>query len=369
MSSKWVRLPVMATLITVGILLCFFTNLDTQILSLPKTQFPSKVQTLKITSDRFAVRLPLNFPITGGTWPVSRVLAAAWVDELKAFLMTLNSSLPNSRRQVNVVTGDSRYLPVLLNWLIMSQVRLNPPLENILIVALDWPLHHLLYSRRIPHVYAEPSSVLDVGAEYIEFSEIWIIRCIVLRLLNHWGYDVVNYDVDAIPLKNSDLLFDRYPDSDIVASSGTYPEAVGSKWGNQTLCMGVVLFRASNRMEELWEVTSRVINYSLDDQEKLNYGLLECKVEWKRENMSRAGQIGTCKNGLRVTLLPKTIICRQCDIDTIDNYTVWHNLSPKNSSSKQTAAPSSDLWHLRPDWQQLQTEDTGYAWLRSISLL
>ena len=315
------------------------------------------------SSSSFAIRFPLNFPLTTGVRPMAEVVAAPWVDELKAFLATVPA------RQVNVVTADSQYLPVLLNWLVVTQVRLAPPMAGVLVVALDRPLHLLLRGKHIPHVFARPSSVLDMDAMHSKWSHIWIIRCVVLRLLNHWGYDAATFDADAVPVGNPQTLFDRYPNSDVVASRGKYPFEVGSKWGGPTLCMGVALFRASNRTEALWEMTSRVRRNSLDDQSKVNYGLLHCGVEWAEQEVGGATREGHCKNGLRVTLLSNSDVCRRCDPRAIGSYTVWHLLSRKNSESKLAAEHSPTLWRLRPDWQQqLHTEETGSAWLRQLSL-
>ena len=71
-----------------------------------------------------------------------------------------------------------------------------------------------------------------------------MIRSIILRLINYWGYDVATYDSDAVVLKNPQTLFDNYT-HDILSSASTYPEAAAKVWGF-TLCAGAILYRASS---------------------------------------------------------------------------------------------------------------------------
>ena len=165
-----------------------------------------------------------------------------WFIPLSKFLTQTTS------RQVTVVEATYDYLPVLLNWLISARVKTQPPLENILVVALDEKLHRFLQPFRDVHsVYVNPWSVIKSGTKMeSKSSHIWIARLCVFRLLNHWGFDVVHYDVDSIVLKNLQPIFDEYRDTDIIGSIGQFPYNLGRKWG-QTLCMGMALLRSNER--------------------------------------------------------------------------------------------------------------------------
>ena len=62
--------------------------------------------------------------------------------------------------------------------------------------------------------------------------------------MNHWDYDVVMYDSDAVVLKNPQPLFDASPDVELIGSAGKGPESIGRVWG-RTICTGVLLMRSS----------------------------------------------------------------------------------------------------------------------------
>jgi hypothetical protein len=67
-----------------------------------------------------------------------------------------------------------------------------------------------------------------------------------MSLLNHWGFDVAMIDTDALLLKDPWPLFEKYPESGIVASQGKFPNELNAKWGT-ALCVGVILIRSSNQ--------------------------------------------------------------------------------------------------------------------------
>ncbi|CAH1774560.1 unnamed protein product, partial [Owenia fusiformis] len=75
-------------------------------------------------------------------------------------------------------------------------------------------------------------------------SLIWTYRITLWRLLISYGYDVYNFDTDAIVLHDPIGHVERnYPNASIVASmTKKSPKNVQRDWGF-TLCMGNVLFR------------------------------------------------------------------------------------------------------------------------------
>ena len=148
-----------------------------------------------------------------------------------------------SRKQVTVVFGDAKYASSLLNWLVSALVVTRPPLKNIIVISLDKELQALLDKKDITSVHVNPDTV-TCGQIKRKVSQVWITRCVVYMLLNHWGYDVMTYDTDAIVLRNLQDVLNAFGESDIIGSAGGYPFNLGAKWG-QTLCMGVVLFKST----------------------------------------------------------------------------------------------------------------------------
>ena len=69
----------------------------------------------------------------------------------------------------------------------------------------------------------------------------------ILRLINHYGYTVVNYDCDAILLKNPQPIFDGHKDADIIGTFGKGPGQLYVKWGI-TLNTGVMVLRSSEKI-------------------------------------------------------------------------------------------------------------------------
>lgn len=186
----------------------------------------------------------LSFPFPARILkPPRKLLDAPWVEPLRMFLCKRPSS-----STINVVVADSKYSAPVINWLVSALVKADPPLENVLVIALDRGLHTFLHSKGLVSLQVDPHTVIQPGdheqMKKYRVGHIWIIRCIIFRLLNYWGYSVATYDTDALVLKNTQRLFDAYPDSDIIGSSGTWPKELGKDWG-VTLCMGFSFFRST----------------------------------------------------------------------------------------------------------------------------
>ena len=168
--------------------------------------------------------------------PVEEILEAQWVTELWTYLSHLDN------KYVSLCIGNSAYMESVVNWLIAALVVVQPPLENVLVISLDVELHELLHEHGINSVYVNQSTLLVK-----EQTAIWVTRLIMFRLISHWGYTLATYDSDAIPVKNPQLLFAKFGDSDLVGSSGTHPTGIYKIWRSSTVCMGVLLIRASER--------------------------------------------------------------------------------------------------------------------------
>ncbi len=195
-------------------------------------------------TDRFRIREPCSLPQKYASKPLGVLLCHPWMQELKDFLGGLNSTL------VSLVSSDYNYREVLLNWLISAMVKVSPPLSNVLVLSLDESLYKLLSSRGIACIHIPPESLIRVrlnsSLKRTGFRQVHIMRLTVMRLINHWGYDVANYDTDAIILKNPEPLYDRYADVDFIGSYGNFPQELASKWGI-AVCIGVVLVRGTQQ--------------------------------------------------------------------------------------------------------------------------
>ena len=182
--------------------------------------------------------------------PLEMLMQAPWISKLQDILanMTFSGSvdLQQPHRQVTVVFGDAKqYALGLLNWLVSALVMTSPPLTNIIVISLDEELQALLDNKDIASVHVKPETV-TCGQIKRKLSRIWITRYAVYMLLNHWGYDVMAYDTDAIVLRNLQDILNTFGESDIIGSAGGYPRNLTIKWG-QTLCMGVVLFKSTRK--------------------------------------------------------------------------------------------------------------------------
>ena len=67
-----------------------------------------------------------------------------------------------------------------------------------------------------------------------------------MRLLNYWGYDVTNYDSDALILRNPEPRYQELADHHLIGSVGHFPKQMDVKWGT-AVCIGVVMIRASTQ--------------------------------------------------------------------------------------------------------------------------
>ena len=174
--------------------------------------------------------------------PVSEVMQAEWVHPL---LKILNRFSKRSK-QVTLVLANHAYQDVLLNWLISAMVVAKPPIENILVVALDKQLYELLQKRQVPSIFVPSSSILNMKHSFSRYFEIvMMIRLGFMRLINRLGFDCAMYDIDAVILKNPQPLYDK-DKSDIIGSRGGFPKQLMTKW-QVTICIGAVFICSNTR--------------------------------------------------------------------------------------------------------------------------
>ena len=178
--------------------------------------------------------------------PVSEVMQAEWVDPL----LTILDKFSKRSKQVTLVVANHAYQDVLLNWLISAVVVAKPPIENILVVALNKQLYELLQKRQVPSSYASISvplfSILNMKYNFSSnFETTMMVRLGFMRLINWLGFDCAMYDIDAVILRNPQPLYEK-DKSDIIGSRGKFPIQLLRKW-KVTICIGVVLIRSNTR--------------------------------------------------------------------------------------------------------------------------
>ena len=200
-------------------------------------------------TNRFLLDPSLSLPTPRATLSLSLLSHCQWLADLRHHLTTL----PPSSHHLSLVSSDSKYLEVLLNWLISALVSSAKPLTNVLVLSLDHALCQLLGQREIPCVHIPPSCLLRHGlslTHHVPFTEVHIMRLLVMRLLNNWGYDVANYDSDAVVLRNPEVRYGELGDMDLIGSVGHFPHELDHRWGT-AVCIGVVLIRASPQTGQL----------------------------------------------------------------------------------------------------------------------
>jgi len=231
----------------------FFPRFErkSKVIHLPVTSCLSRTarNVIQVSGD---VHLDSDFKLP---WPDSISLAklkkTKWLHNLHHFAKNKEPG------PITIVAADSGYVEGVLNWLIGTTLMLKEPMRNVLIVTNDLPLHTFLTCKNITtlHVPWEdvvlntPKGPFDfLGAGMVQLL---VVRVGVIKVLNYWGYDVRNYDADAIILRNPLHIYEQYPDSDVVGTyGGMMPYDLYSKWG-VVLCMGASMFRSTNKTSKL----------------------------------------------------------------------------------------------------------------------
>ena len=193
------------------------------------------------TQANFIVQENFTLPFPYATLPVDKLFQQQWMKDL----MLILSDIPRHSATISVVCSDLTYKEMLLNWLIQAKIQAKPPLEYVIVLSLSKQLCELLLERSLQCVYISDEIFNDLKVRaHGAFAKLLVIRTTVIRLMNHWGYDVANYDSDAMVLKNPEQLFLQHKDSHIVASFGRIPSHYRDKWG-ATWCGGMFMMRSS----------------------------------------------------------------------------------------------------------------------------
>lgn len=182
-----------------------------------------------------------SFPQPRVMRPLAEVDSSKFLQDLRHFLLRYKSERP-----LALITSNYKYVDVLLNWLISATIRSAIPLDSIVILSLDTRIHDLLTNRGIPSILTIPSELIKPDIVFNKtFDQIMMVRLTAMRIVSHFGFDVVMYDTDAIILKDPQPLYDRLYSDDIIGSVGRIPYDLLDEWGI-TICIGVVLVRSSH---------------------------------------------------------------------------------------------------------------------------
>ena len=195
------------------------------------------------STDRFLIQPYFHFPAQPVVKSKEELLQSKWVQELKSVLQTMNS------KQLILTQADGEYKEVFLNWLISAVLKSNVPIEQILVISMNKSVHEILVKRGFRSVLVLVKDVLrsDVMKRAHKWQLVVTARFTVLRLVSHWGYDVLICDADAMLLKNPLPLFDQYPDSTLIGQHDRWPPLLYKEWGH-TMCGGVVFMRSSFKL-------------------------------------------------------------------------------------------------------------------------
>ncbi len=194
---------------------------------------------LLVPSGKFHGASSFHFPQPGAVLPLDKVLRPQWMQELWETVHAMHCT------QITMVTSNLSYKEVLLNWLISAAVRAKIPLATILVIAMDKSVHRVLQEKGMNSVLVSPASFLSSAVLAMGvFTQVMMTRLSIIRLLNHWGFDVANYDTDAILLKDPQPVFDRLSGRGIIGTFGKFPSSLLQQWGI-TLCTAVLLVRST----------------------------------------------------------------------------------------------------------------------------
>ena len=170
--------------------------------------------------------------------PGYALMDSKWVCDLYHEVKQMQS------KQLTLLICNKSYLEVLVNWFAQAVLHAHYPVDSILIIATDSFTQDVMHRKGIHSVFISTDAVFN-PSEVPGSKPIWMTKLTVIRLLNHWNYNVLAFDTDALMLKNVQPLLDKFSTSDIVASSTKYPYECSKKWKAPTMCMGAILFKSS----------------------------------------------------------------------------------------------------------------------------
>jgi len=216
------------------------------LVSTNQQQLAIKPAEVDLRDNLFALDLnDIRLPMEGCTLPLEDIVKQQWLGQLKNILTNID---PLSG-PISLTTSDYNFREILLNWLSASMVHIDPGLSNVVVLCMDESLYHLLREHKLNAIYVPPESFMNSATmknafNHIAFTATQLIRLTVMRLLNYWGYDAANYDVDALIMQNPEpLYYGSFKDSNFIGSYGHMPHDIRVAWGGITVCAGAFMVK------------------------------------------------------------------------------------------------------------------------------
>lgn len=208
----------------------------------------------------FVFNEDFHFPQPQVMKPLEEIRDLPWMHSLHAYLQ----SLGNNMQQVNLLTSNFKYVDVLLNWLISAVVRSGIPIKSILVLSMDSATHGIMERKGFCSILITPSTLFSPRIKFSSpFEGVMMLRLTLMRIINHFGFDVAIYDTDAIMLRDPQEVFDSMSDADIIGSVGTIPQDLFKEW-RVTICIGVVMVKSTFRTgEEVSFPPKNAIHYKI----------------------------------------------------------------------------------------------------------
>ena len=203
----------------------------------------------------FNIKPPFSFPEPNVIKPVEEVVHMRWLLELVDILADRTS------KRIYLLTCDMKHYGSLLNWLVAAYVNTEIELRDILVISSDKTLYKILKSRKISTIYVEMRDLIrhysiHYWTRHGATSDVVITKMAIVRLILHFGFDVVVFDVDAIPLRDPHALFSSFHGSDIISAHALEDHAQSYKW---SLCFGFVLFKSTPRVGKFSGIITTII--------------------------------------------------------------------------------------------------------------
>ena len=148
-------------------------------------------------------------------------------------------------KQLTLLICSKDYLEVLVNWLAQAVLHAHHPVDSILIIATDSFTQDVMHHKGIHSVFISVDAVVYLKGLSRKIEPIWITKLSVIRLLNHWNYNVLAFDTDALMMKDVQPLLDKFSTSDIVSSTSKHPLECFRKWKVPTMNVGAILYKSS----------------------------------------------------------------------------------------------------------------------------
>ena len=191
-------------------------------------------------NQRLSSRVSPRLPLSNLTHSYDILVETSWYNDVQKFLSQLTNN------DIILIACDIEFLPILMNWLSAYRKTTQSLLTEVLILALDNTVHSTLSIKGFNSIFIVNNDIFVPNIKLdTALSHIWIKRLTVARLLNHYGYNIIIMDLDAIILKDIVSVM-KEKSSDIIGSKGVYPFALSNEWGF-TLCMGIVMFKSTSQ--------------------------------------------------------------------------------------------------------------------------